>query len=203
MTTPIERIPIATEVDVVAARRKARTIAAALGFSLLDQTRIASAVSEIARNAFEYARGGTVTFAFDGASRPQAFTIEVRDEGPGIRDLEAVLDGSYRSATGMGRGIAGCFQLMDRCHVESAPGRGTTVTMARALPAEHADIPASRLDTLMRGLREPAAVPANATQRSLEEVQAQNRELLSTLTALRDRQDELLRLTEELEATNR
>ncbi|WP_243468535.1 ATP-binding protein [Paraburkholderia sp. PGU19] len=128
------RIRLEAEEDVVAARRKARAIAAGFGFSTLDQTRIASAVSEIARNAFEYAFGGEVTFAFDGASKPQALLIDVRDQGPGIRDLESVLDGTYRSSTGMGRGIAGSRRLMDRCDIESSAERGTAVAMARFLP---------------------------------------------------------------------
>src|SRR5215813_12825423 len=107
MATQILRIRLDTEEDAVAARRRARGIAAGFGFSPLDQTRIASAVSEIARNAFEYAYGGEVSFAFDGAARPQALLIDVTDKGPGIRDLESVLDGTYRSATGMGCGISG------------------------------------------------------------------------------------------------
>jgi signal transduction histidine kinase len=212
MTTPILRIRLEAEEDVVAARRKARAIAAGLGFSQLDQTRIASAVSEIARNAYEYARGGEVTFAFDGAARPQAFVIEVRDKGPGIRDLESVLDGTYRSPTGMGRGIAGSRRLMDRCDVESSAETGTRVSMSRFLPIDRPEMAVAGIDAIMRGLlqqnalRAPAGNVAGAdmaARRSFDEVLEQNRELLSTLTELRDRQDELTRLTQELEATNR
>jgi signal transduction histidine kinase len=200
------------EEDVVAARRKARAIAAGFGFSLLDQTRIASAVSEIARNAFEYAHGGEVTFAFDGATSPQAFLIDVRDKGPGIRDLESVLDGTYRSSTGMGCGIAGSRRLMDRCEIQSSAERGTVVSMARFLPGDRPDMAITGIDAIMRSLvqqtmpagrtgGESAAVAA--ARRSLDELHEQNRELLTTLTELRDRQDELTRLTQELEATNR
>jgi signal transduction histidine kinase len=196
MTTPILRIRLDAEEDVVAARRRARAIAASLGFSPLDQTRIASAVSEIARNAFEYANGGEVLFAFD-TTKPQALLVEVRDEGPGIRDLDAVLDGTYQSPTGMGRGIAGSRRLMDRCTIESATGRGTIVRMARVLPNTRAEFTAATINTMTRGLmQEPS-------RHSFDEMQQQNRELLSTLTELRDRQDELTRLTQELEATNR
>jgi signal transduction histidine kinase len=212
MTTPILRIRLEAEEDVVAARRKARAIAAGFGFSTLDQTRIASAVSEIARNAFEYAYGGEVTFAFDGASRPQALLIDVRDQGPGIRELESVLDGTYRSSTGMGRGIAGSRRLMDRCDIESSVERGTAVTMARFLPLDRPEMAATGIDAIMRNLVQQNALgkrPGGATsaedaaRRSFDEVLEQNRELLSTLTELRDRQDELTRLTLELEATNR
>jgi signal transduction histidine kinase len=212
MTTPILRIRLEAEEDVVAARRKARAIAAGFGFSMLDQTRIASAVSEIARNAFEYAYGGEVTFAFDGASKPQALLIDVRDRGPGIRELESVLDGTYRSSTGMGRGIAGSRRLMDRCEIESSAERGTAVTMARFLPLDRPEVAASGIDAIMRNLVQQNALggrpggarsAGDAARRSFDEVLEQNRELLATLTELRDRQDELTRLTQELEATNR
>jgi signal transduction histidine kinase len=207
-TQQILRIRLEAEEDVVAARRRARALAAGLGFSPLDQTRIASAVSEIARNAFEYARAGEVIFAFDANAKPQAFLIDVCDRGPGIRDLESVLDGTYRSPTGMGRGIAGSRRLMDRCTIDSSPQTGTTVSMARVLPPERAEIAPARLDAIVRALmQEPPRPGASATplnsHDSLDEVQQQNRELLSTLTELRDRQDELTRLTQELEATNR
>ncbi|WP_245253670.1 sensor histidine kinase [Paraburkholderia sp. LEh10] len=217
MATPLLRMRLDTEEDVVAARRKARALAAGFGFSPLDQTRIASAVSEIARNAYEYARGGEVSFAFDGAAKPQAFLIDVSDDGPGICDLEAVLDGTYRSTTGMGRGIAGSRRLMDRCEIESAAGSGTTVSMARFLPIDRPEVATTGLDAVVRGLmhqgaqenaqkRAQAGAPRDALEmarRSFDEMHEQNRELLSTLTELRDRQDELTRLTQELEATNR
>ena len=206
MTTPILRILLETEEDVVAARRKARAIAAGLGFSQLDQTRIASAVSEIARNAYDYAHGGEVAFAFDAASKPQAFNIDVRDKGPGIRELDAVLDGTYRSTTGMGRGIAGSRRLMDRCTIDSTPENGTRVSMSRFLPADRPDVAVRGIDAIVRSLVQQSALDngqAGAERRSFNEVVEQNRELLSTLTELRDRQDELTRLTQELEATNR
>ncbi|HVE09573.1 MAG TPA: ATP-binding protein [Paraburkholderia sp.] len=206
MATQILRIRLDAEEDVVAARRRARAIAAGLGFSPLDQTRVASAVSEIARNAYEYAQGGEVRFAFDGDARPQALLIDVCDRGPGIRDLEAVLDGTYRSPSGMGRGIAGSRRLMDRCAIDSSAAAGTTVSMARFLPADRPDLSAAGLDAIVRELMlDPARPQPNhaAAPRSFDEVQQQNRELLSTLTELRDRQEELTRLTQELEATNR
>ncbi len=201
MTTSILRLRIETEEDVVAARRKARVLAAGFGFSPLDQTRIASAVSEITRNAFEYARGGEVLFAFEGTSSPQAFTIQVRDQGPGIRDLASVLDGTYRSTTGMGRGIAGCHRLMDDCAIDTAPGRGTTVTLTRYLRGDQREMSVRDIDAMARDLVQHTLL--ERSQRSFDALQEQNRELVSTLNELRDRQDELVRLTEELEATNR
>src|SRR5205823_10994148 len=96
---------IRTEEDVVAARRRARDIAAKLGFDANDQTRMATAVSEIARNAYHYAAGGVAEFLVD----PETGRYEVRisDPGPGIVDLKKILGGTYRSKTGMGLGIIG------------------------------------------------------------------------------------------------
>src|SRR5215469_5121566 len=135
MNKPLLRIRLETAQDVVAARRRARELAAGLGFSPLDQTRIASAVSEIARNAFEYAGGGEVAFALEGERPREALAVQVSDQGPGVRELEAVLDGTWRSPGGMGLGVTGSRRLMDRFEIRSSAG-GTTVTMARDLPHE-------------------------------------------------------------------
>ncbi|MBN3810704.1 ATP-binding protein [Paraburkholderia sp. Ac-20347] len=200
MNTPLLRIRLEAAQDVVAARRRARELAAGFGFSPLDQTRIASAVSEIARNAVEYAGGGEALFAFDSACMPQAFEIVVRDRGQGVREIESVLDGTYRSPGGMGLGIVGSRRLMDRFEIDSTP-RGTTVTMARYLPAERPALRGAELERIVRGVSagEPQALQSD----SLEEMRQQNRELVATLDELRERQDELARLTQELEATNR
>jgi signal transduction histidine kinase len=139
-------------------------------------------------------------------SKPQAFHIDVRDKGPGIRDLESVLDGTYRSTTGMGRGIAGSRRLMDRCTIDSSPENGTRVAMTRFLPGDRPEMAILGIDAIMRALVAQNALDNADTgtqHRSFNEVLEQNRELLSTLTELRDRQDELTRLTQELEATNR
>jgi len=110
------------EQDVVTVRQRARQIAAGLGFDNQDQVRIATAVSEIARNAFSYAGGGKVEFHVQMQPTPQAMIIRIVDEGPGIADLEAVLTGAYRSRTGMGLGIVGARRLMDECDIRSQPG---------------------------------------------------------------------------------
>ncbi|QGZ65862.1 sensor histidine kinase [Paraburkholderia acidisoli] len=198
MNTPLLRIRLDSAEDVVAARRRARELAAGFGFSRLDQTRIASAVSEIARNAHEYAGGGEVMFALEGERPRLALAVEVRDRGPGMRHLQSVLDGTYRSPHGMGVGITGSRRLMERFEIRSQPGAGTTVSMARALPADRGDVSGPEVERIVGEI-------ATRTLRSdsLDEVQQQNRELVSTLEELRVRQDELARLTQELEATNR
>ncbi|MCP3723626.1 ATP-binding protein [Paraburkholderia sp. CNPSo 3272] len=201
MNKPLLRIRLQTAQDVVAARRRARELAAGLGFSQLDQTRIASAVSEIARNAFEYAGGGEVAFALQGERPREALAVQVSDQGPGVRELEAVLDGTYRSPGGMGLGITGSRRLMDRFEIRSS-ARGTTVIMARDLPHERGEGSGPELERIVRELaaRSPLEGPHGD---SLEELQQQNRELVTALDELRERQEDLSRLTQELEATNR
>src|SRR5512144_1218715 len=118
-------IQITDERDVVAARQRARQISGLLGFDVQDQTRIATAVSEIARNAFIYARGGTVEFAADFAS-PQSLVIRVSDQGPGIEDLAAGLNGDQGLAGEMETklGIIAGRKLMDSFDMQPSPGSG-------------------------------------------------------------------------------
>jgi signal transduction histidine kinase len=195
--TALLTMAIKYEQDVVAVRQRARQIAARLGFDGPDQVRIATAVSEIARNAFGYAKGGKVEFHVDVQSRPQALLVRVTDEGPGIPALEAVLEGRYTSQTGMGLGIVGARRLMDECVIQSDPGKGTQVQLTKQLPAAAPLVTAS---SLARVVDELVAHPA---QTGYDEVQQQNQELLRALQEVRERQQELLQVNRELEDTNR
>src|SRR3984957_12638986 len=134
MPGTILTLAIASERDTVAARQRARQIARLLGFDPQDQTRISTAVSEIARNAFNYAGGGRIEYLLEGRIAPQLFIIKVTDSGPGVRDLDAVLEGRYHSKTGMGLGIVGAQRLMDQFQIDSAAGKGTTVWLKKLLP---------------------------------------------------------------------
>lgn len=194
---PILSVAIRSEPDVVTARQRARQLAALLGFESRDQTRIATAVSEVARNAFQYAGGGSVEFSLEGRTAPQVLLIRIHDQGPGIADLSRIFDGQYHSPTGMGVGLSGTRRLMDQFHIESVPRQGTTVWLRKLLPRKAPLVTASDLGRVADEL---------ARQRPrtlLEEVQQQNQELLRALEELRTRQDELLQLNRELEDTNR
>ena len=184
------------ETDVVLARGRARQVATILGFDAQDQTRFATAVSEIARNAFQYAGGGRVEFVVEPGT-PRLFLVLVRDNGPGIADLQAILDGRYTSTTGMGLGLLGARRIMDRFEIVSTPGQGTDVTVGKALPKRAANVSDTDLARLVAdlGRREPSS--------PFEEVQRQNQELLRTLDELRRLQAETAHLNRELEETNR
>src|SRR5262245_60887692 len=106
MSKPLLTVEIRLEQDVVLARQRARQVAGLLGFDAHTQTRIATAVSEIARNAFGYGGGGKVEFLVEGTA-PANLLVRVCDRGPGFRDLSAVLEGRYTLPTGMGVGVCG------------------------------------------------------------------------------------------------
>src|SRR5262245_41214222 len=129
MSKPLLTLEIRLEHDVVLARQRARQIAGLLGFEAQDQTRIATAVSEIARNAFQYAGGGRVEYLVEGPPGEPTFLVRVSDRGPGLKDAQAILDGRYTSPTGMGVGLVGVRRLMDHFALKSSPGSGTTVLL--------------------------------------------------------------------------
>ncbi len=192
---PILSSPLAYEHDVVSARQRARQIAGLLGFDSVLQTRVATAVSEIARNAFEYARGGKVEFLFDEKARPQVFIIRVTDTGEGIPRLQDILDGRYQSPSGMGLGIIGTRRLMESFDIQSAK-TGTVVTLGKALPKKLKPVTGADIARIAQELmKETPRTP-------LEEMQQQNRELMSTLQELEKRQAELGMLNQELAETN-
>lgn len=123
-------VTVRDEAGVVDARTRARELAKLVGFHRTDQAKIATSVSELARNIQCYARRGRVRLLALIAPR-LGVRVVAEDEGPGIPNLEEVLSGSYRSPTGMGLGLRGCRNLMDEFAVETAPGRGTRVTLAK------------------------------------------------------------------------
>src|SRR5687767_12010047 len=127
-------VEIRYEQDVVLTRQRARQIASLLGFSTHEQTALATAVSEVARNAFRYAGSGRVEFAIAGDQQPQLLSVRVQDRGPGIPNLSDVLSGRYVSQTGMGLGIIGSKRLSDEFAIDSEPGKGTTVVIGKWLP---------------------------------------------------------------------
>ena len=185
-------LDIRFENDVVLARQKARTLAAALKFDSQDQTRIATAVSEIARNAFQYGGGGKAEFAL----RANMLVITVSDKGKGIANLNEIFDGKYVSSTGMGLGLLGAKRLMDDFHIESRAGAGTIVVLSKHTSPRFHGLSPAEMQTLLGKIETSSKDP-------YEEVRLQNKELLNTLEELRARQEELAQLNRELDETNR
>ena len=197
MTTRILSVSLDQESGVVLARQRARQVAEQLGFSPLEQTQIATAVSEIARNAFEYAGSGLVEFSLTGKTPPQVLEIRVSDKGRGIVDLQGVLAGTHRSQTGMGVGIRGAQRLMDQFHIDSKPGKGTVVELLKILPRKKDMVGKQALLKIADHLAQEK--PADTG----DELRRQNRELLVSLQDLRRQREELAQLNQELQDTNR
>ncbi len=193
----LSSISLHFEYDLVAARRRARQIAALLGFEEQDQTRIATVASEVARNALRYAGGGRLEFGIDSRSGANALCMTVSDRGPGIENLDEIMSGRYESKTGMGVGLLGARRLMDDVQINTAPGKGTTVTMKKLLTSRAPDLNERSVMTLVDQLAR------QRPESPLEEIQQQNAELLAALGELTQRREEQDRLNQELEDTNR
>jgi serine/threonine-protein kinase RsbT len=125
-------IPIESDADVVTARQRAREMAVALELSSTDQTLLATAISEVARNITTYARRGEVSVGIvhDDAGR-RGIRVVASDQGPGIEDVERAMQDGYTTGGGLGLGLPGARRLVDDFALDSAPGRGTTVTLVK------------------------------------------------------------------------
>jgi serine/threonine-protein kinase RsbT len=126
-----ETVPLRTSDDVVRARQAVRARAVAAGFSLVDQTKIVTAASEIARNAVDYGGGGTMLIEVlrEGARRGVRLTFT--DQGPGIADLALAMTDGHTTGNGLGLGLSGAKRLSNEFSIKSSPGHGTKVTLAR------------------------------------------------------------------------
>lgn len=130
-TVKTERIEIRQSDDVVRVRQMTRIFALEVGLSLVDQTKIVTASSELARNTLDYGGGGDVALELieQGGRRGVRLTFE--DKGPGISDIEQALKDGFTSGKGMGLGLGGAKRLCNEFSIASTPGEGTKVTIAR------------------------------------------------------------------------
>src|SRR5580700_4701594 len=131
MTQTSEQLDIRSSDDVVRARQLARTMAIAAGLSLVDQTKIITAASELARNTLDYGGGGSVLAELVEAGARRGLRLTFEDKGPGIPDIQAALKDGYSSGKGMGLGLGGARRLSNEFVIHSKPGEGTKVVIAR------------------------------------------------------------------------
>ena len=117
--------------DVVAVRQVAREWAVSMGFSLVDQTKIVTAASELARNTVQYGGGGTVTIEALEALGRRGIRLTFADEGPGIADIDLAMKDGYTTGGGLGLGLSGAKRLSNEFHLDSRPGAGTRVSITR------------------------------------------------------------------------
>jgi serine/threonine-protein kinase RsbT len=124
-------LPIKSDLDVLKARQYGKQLASTLRFSSSERTIIATAISEIARNTVLYAKSGRLLLRLIQQGRRRGLLIVARDEGPGIADLDLVMQDGYTTSRGLGIGLPGARRLMDEFEIESELGKGTVVTMKK------------------------------------------------------------------------
>ncbi len=126
------RVPIKHETDIVTARQQGRALAAQLGFSSIEQTFIATAISEVARNIIVYARSGEIILrTVQGNGSKPGIIIVARDEGPGIPDVALAMQNGFSTTNRLGLGLPGAKRMMDEFEIVSEVGKGTTITMRK------------------------------------------------------------------------
>ncbi len=126
-----ETLPIRSGDDVVRVRQRVRTLAVEIGLGLVDQTKIVTAASELARNTLDYGGGGEVRAEIVQAGTRKGLRLTFEDQGPGIADIEQAMTDHYTSGGGLGLGLGGAKRLSNEFHIESSPGAGTRVIIAR------------------------------------------------------------------------
>lgn len=131
MTTHSGSLPVRIEQDVVLARQKVRQIAVATGLRLVDQTKLVTAASELARNAVIYGGGGEMQWEVVEQGLRRGVRLVFADQGPGIADIGQALTDGWTSGTGMGLDLSGSRRLVDHFELESAPGQGTRVSITK------------------------------------------------------------------------
>ena len=126
-----DTMPLRTSDDVVRVRQAVRARAVAIGFSLVDQTKIVTAASELARNTVDYGGGGDMRVEVLRNGQRRGVRLTFSDAGPGIRDIDQAMRDGYTTGNGLGLGLSGAKRLCNEFDIKSAPGSGTTVTIAR------------------------------------------------------------------------
>jgi serine/threonine-protein kinase RsbT len=126
-----EKLPVASDDDVVRVRQRARAVAVECGFSLVDQTKLVTAASEVARNTVIHGRGGAVEVDLVEQGGRRGVRLTFVDHGPGIPDLELALRDGFTTGSGLGLGLPGARRLVNEFEITSRPGAGTTVRITR------------------------------------------------------------------------
>ena len=130
-TIKSESIPVRSSAEVVSVRHLVRRWAVELAFTLVEQTKIVTAASELARNMVDYGRGGTMTIEALEEGARKGLCLIFEDQGPGIPDIDLALRDGFTSGSGMGLGLGGARRLSNEFEIRSAPGQGTRVAITR------------------------------------------------------------------------
>ena len=129
--TKAETMPLRSDEDIVKMRQVVRAWAVEAGFSLVDQTKLVTAASELARNALDHGKGGDMTIEILNSGVRAGLRLTFEDHGPGIADIEQAMKDGFTTGGGMGLGLGGSKRLVNDFSIESEPGKGTRVTVTR------------------------------------------------------------------------
>ena len=199
-TTHLGHIYVRREADIVRVRERARRVARELGFDVTTQIKITTAVSELTRNIYEYAESGAIQFAVAERNGNKGLLVMARDEGPGIDEgkLRSIMRGNYQSDSGLGVGLMGTRRLMDEFNIETVPRAGTSVSIVKWLPvATSENLNGERISEIKANLG------GEADESAIEELQRQNKDLISILGELEEKSAALQQLNDQLTETNK
>jgi serine/threonine-protein kinase RsbT len=129
--TKSDSLPIRNEQDIVAARQSVRRLAQECGFGIVDQTKMVTATSELARNTVIYGLGGTMRWEIHQDGSRRGLRLKFEDNGPGIENIEQAMTDGWTSGTGMGLGLSGSKRLVNEFEIDTAPGKGCRITITR------------------------------------------------------------------------
>jgi signal transduction histidine kinase len=199
VSTRLGDVYVRRESDIVKVRERVRRLTREMGFDSTTQIKITTAVSEVTRNIYEYAKSGAISLAL--AERGEAFGLQVtaRDDGPGIDEamLRSIMRGNYQSTSGLGVGLSGTRKLMDEFDIQTDKGEGTRVTLVKWMPRGVAAEVKGRVEELR------AHIGDDMEDSAVEELQQQNRDFVNILAELEEKREELERLNQQLNETNR
>ncbi|HYE65909.1 MAG TPA: ATP-binding protein [Pyrinomonadaceae bacterium] len=198
-STRLGDVYVRREGDIVKVRDRVRRLAREMGFDSTTQIKITTAVSELTRNIYEYAKSGAISLALAEREPHVGLQVTARDDGPGIdeRTLRAILRGHYQSTSGMGVGLSGTRKLMDEFDIQTTANEGTRVTIIKWLPQTAAAEVRGRIEELRTHLG------MDAEDSVIEELQQQNRDLVAILAELEEKREQLEQLNRQLNETNR
>ena len=187
------------EGDIVKVRERVRRLAREMGFDSTTQIKITTAVSEVTRNIYEYAKSGAISLAVVERGPDMGLQITARDNGPGIDEntLNAILRGRYQSYSGMGVGLSGTRKLMDEFDIQTGKEEGTRVSVVKWLPRAVAAGVKDRIEEMRTHFNE------EVDDSALEEIQQQNRDFVTILSELEEKREQLEEVNRQLNESNR
>jgi signal transduction histidine kinase len=197
-STRLGDVYVRREGDIIKVRDRVRRLAREIGFDSTTQIKITTAVSEVTRNIYEYAKSGAISLSL--AERGEDFGLQVtaRDDGPGIEEstLRSILRGQYQSSSGLGVGLSGTRKLMDEFDIQTKAGEGTRVMLVKWMPRGLADDVKSRVEELR------AYLGQDVEDSAVEELQQQNRDFVRILGELEEKREQLETLNRQLNEAN-